>query len=104
MFRRCVTGISVYPQFIYEDAGAFWAATFVNTGPTLVLCSWPGFPRVSQRLIFLGLRLFPAQIAPAVAELILFAAVALLGRVRRGRLRDAIPSQASRNVLAAFSL
>ena len=73
----------VYPQFIYEDAGAFWAATFVDTGPTLVLRPWAGFLRVSQRLIFLGLRLSPAQIAPAVAELILFTARRPPGRVRR---------------------
>jgi hypothetical protein len=93
----------VYPQFIYEDAGAFWAATFVDSGPTLVLRPWAGFLRVSQRLIFLGLRLSPAQIAPALAELILFGAVALLAAfVVSSRLRDAIPSQASRNVLAAF--
>lgn len=93
----------VHPQFIFEDAGAFWAPTFVDGGPGLVVRPWAGFLQVGPRLAFVLARMSPSAIAPAVAELALLIAIALLALfLVSDRMAESIPSQAARNVLAGF--
>jgi hypothetical protein len=93
----------VHPQFIYEDAAAFWAATFVDSGPDAIFRPWAGFFRVTQRLIFQTTRLSPAPVAPAVAVLILYVVIALVAAfLVSSRMSSAIPSQPARNVVAGF--
>jgi hypothetical protein len=92
-----------HPQFIYEDAAAFWAPTFIESVPDLILRPWAGFLQVGPRLIFLLARITPSAIAPAVAELALLAAIALLSIfLVSDRLEGSINSKAARTALAAF--
>jgi hypothetical protein len=92
-----------HPQFIYEDAGAFWAPTYEETGLDLLTRPWAGFLRVSQRLIFLGARLAPPAVAPVFALSLYYAVIAgVAAFVASDRMRDAIPSRRVRLSIALF--
>jgi hypothetical protein len=91
------------PQFIYEDAAAFWAPTFEDSGPQLLLRPWAGFLRVTQRLIFLSARGAPYALAPVVTLIIFYGVIALVARfVLSERMANAIPSYGARVLIAAF--
>jgi hypothetical protein len=91
------------PQFIYEEAGGFWAPTFEESPVEYLFKPWAGFLRVGPRAIFLVLRLFPSAVAPVVGQLILFAGISLLASfVLSSRMAEALPSRPVRAIVASF--
>jgi hypothetical protein len=54
------------PQFIWEEAAAFWATTFTFDPVPYLVQPWAGYFQIIPRAAFLVARLGPPELAPAV--------------------------------------
>lgn len=91
------------PQFVYEEAGAFWAWSFEGDPIGQILRPWSGFLQVAPRIAFLAGHAVPPTAAPAITTLILFALIAAVAAfLVSDRLSEAIPSRMARLLLASL--
>jgi hypothetical protein len=89
------------PQFIWEEAGQFWAPTFTIDPMHYLVEPWAGYLQVPSRAAFLLARLGPFEVAPAVTILIHAAIIGLVAVfLASDRLADAIPDRRVRLGLA----
>lgn len=58
------------PQFVFEEAAAFWAPTFTRGPLEYLLTPWAGYFQLLPRVAFLVARLGPAVEAPALTILL----------------------------------
>lgn len=52
-------------EFVYEEAGAYWAMTFVQNPVAFLFDPWIGYLTVVSRAAFLVARLVPVELVPA---------------------------------------
>jgi hypothetical protein len=81
-----VFGLAVYrnpslgtSQFVYDEAGAYWAMTFAQNPIAFLFDTWVGYLNVLPRAVFLAARIVPPELAPAferTIESVVIAAVA----------------------------
>jgi hypothetical protein len=84
-----------HPQFVFEEAGAFWTGA-VTQWPALFV-PWGGFLHVGARLVFAVAALGPAELAPTATILLHWALIAgIVALVASDRLADAIPDRRDR--------
>lgn len=89
------------PQFIWEEASAFWAASFTINPVEFLLEPWAGYFQLVPRAAFLVARLVPPEIAPSATFMLHAALIALVAAfLASDRMATAIPDQRVRLTLA----
>jgi hypothetical protein len=84
----------IRPQFVWEEAGAYWAMSFVQDPVHFLFDPWVGYLSVPPRAVFLLTRLGPPEIAPAVGDVmhgLIVAAVSIF--LLSDRLGSALPDR-----------
>lgn len=92
------------PAFLEEETVGWWAATFARSPLESLVTPWNGFLYPLERLVFLGARLVPVELAPLVTTLAMITGVALVAAfLASDRLAVAVPDLRVR-VAAAIGL
>ena len=92
----------VNPQFVFEEAGTYWAMTFAQNPISFLFDTWVGYLNVLPRAVFLAARIVPPELAPAferTAESVAIATVAAF--FASDRFGSVVPSRWTR---AGFGL
>jgi hypothetical protein len=57
-------------QFVFEEAGAYWAMTFAQDPIRFLFDGWVGYLNVLSRMVFLAARVVSPEWAPAFTRLV----------------------------------